>query len=48
MRWEVESAKANPRLVAWFAWIDAIPIEGNVEVSGSLDIQEPLKVEISP
>jgi hypothetical protein len=35
--------KANPRLIAWYAWIrPEIPIEGSV------DIQEPLKVEISP
>jgi low temperature requirement protein LtrA len=35
--------KANPRLIAWYAWISAeIPIEGSV------DIQEPLKVEIAP
>jgi hypothetical protein len=35
--------KANPRLIAWYAWISPeIPIEGSV------DIQEPLKVEIFP
>jgi NAD(P)-dependent dehydrogenase (short-subunit alcohol dehydrogenase family) len=34
--------KANPRLIAWYAWISPeIPIEGSV------DIQEPLKVEIA-
>jgi hypothetical protein len=32
--------KANPRLIAWIS--PEIPIEGSV------DIQEPLKVEISP
>jgi len=35
--------KANPRLIAWYAWIGPeIPIEGSV------DIQEPLKVEMAP
>ena len=35
--------KANPKLIAWYTWISPdIPIEGSV------DIQEPLKVEISP
>src|SRR5262249_35444018 len=35
--------KANPKLIAWYTWISPeIPIEGSV------DVQEPLKVEISP
>jgi hypothetical protein len=35
--------QANPRLIAWYAWIGPeIPIEGSV------DIQEPLKVEMAP
>src|SRR5262245_21449987 len=35
--------RANPKLIAWYTWVSPeIPIEGSV------DIQEPLKVEISP
>ena len=35
--------KANPKLIGWYAWISPeIPIEGSV------DIQEPLRVEIAP
>jgi hypothetical protein len=31
--------KANPRMVAWYSWINSIPIDGNVsaEVSGYVD-----------
>ena len=31
--------KANPRMVAWFSWINSIPIEGSfsAEVSGYVD-----------
>jgi hypothetical protein len=40
-RWD--TTEANPRLIAWYAWIGPeIPIEGSV------DIQEPLKVEMAP
>jgi hypothetical protein len=38
----------HPRSVVWHRWINAsIPIVGDVEVSGSVDVgNEPLKVEI--
>ena len=31
--------KANPRMVAWYSWINSIPIEGSVsaDVSGYVD-----------
>lgn len=31
--------KANPRMVAWYSWINSIPIDGNVsaDVSGYVD-----------
>jgi hypothetical protein len=35
--------KANPRLIAWYAWISP-----EIPIQGSVDIHEPLKVEISP
>ena len=38
--------KTNPRLVAWYSWIDTeIPISGDVEVSsGSVDVSESVEV----
>lgn len=39
--------KISPKSVAWYAWIEEIPITGSVEVSGgTVDVQEPLKVQI--
>jgi acid phosphatase len=41
--------KANPRLVAWYGWLDGkIPISGNVEVSRGVEVtNEPLQVEVT-
>jgi hypothetical protein len=38
--------KLSPKSVAWYTWIERVPISGDVEVTGSVDVQEPLKVQI--
>lgn len=39
--------KLSPKSVAWYTWMDEVPITGSVDVSGgTVDIQEPLKVRI--
>ena len=39
--------KISPKSVAWYAWVDqAIPIVGDVEVNGTVNVQEPLRVQI--
>jgi hypothetical protein len=38
--------KLSPRSVAWYDFIQEVPVTGNVEVTGTVDVQEPLKVQI--
>jgi len=38
----------RPRSVAWYSWLRDIPVNGTVDVSGSIatDVSEPLRVQI--
>jgi hypothetical protein len=38
----------RPRSIAWYTWLRDIPVNGSVDVSGSVatDVSEPLRVQI--
>jgi hypothetical protein len=38
----------RPRSIAWYTWLANMPVNGNVDVSGSIatDVSEPLRVQI--
>jgi hypothetical protein len=38
----------RPRSVAWYTWLANMPVNGSVDVSGSIatDVSEPLRVQI--
>jgi hypothetical protein len=38
--------KVSPRSVAWYDFIQEVPVTGSVDVSGTVDVQEPLRVQI--
>jgi hypothetical protein len=35
--------KVSPKLVAWYGWIQEVPVVGNVGVTGPVEIRQPLK-----
>jgi hypothetical protein len=38
--------KLSPSSVAWYDWIHEVPVAGSVEVTGAVDVQEPLRVTV--
>jgi hypothetical protein len=38
----------RPRSIAWYTWLANMPVNGSVDVSGSIatDVSEPLRVQI--
>ena len=39
--------KVSPKSVAWYSWIDEVPITGSVDISsGTVEVQEPLRVRV--
>ena len=35
--------KLSPKSVAWYTWIHEVPVAGNVNVTGPVDVRQPLK-----
>lgn len=35
--------KVRPTSVAWYGWIQEVPVGGNVSVTGPVEIRQPLK-----
>jgi hypothetical protein len=35
--------KLSPKSVAWYTWIQQVPVAGNVNVTGPVDLRQPLK-----
>ena len=35
--------KFSPKTVAWYGWIQEVPVAGNVSVTGPVEIRQPLK-----
>jgi hypothetical protein len=35
--------KLNPKSVAWYTWIQEVPVAGNVNVTGPVDVRQPSK-----
>ena len=38
--------KLSPKSVAWYDWIEEVPVTGNVDVTGTVEVQEPLRVTV--
>ena len=35
--------KLSPKSVAWYTWIHEVPVAGNVNVTGPVEVRQPLK-----
>jgi hypothetical protein len=35
--------KLSPKSVAWYGWIQEVPVAGNVNVTGPVEVRQPLK-----
>ena len=35
--------KMSPKSVAWYTWIQEVPVAGNVNVTGPVDVRQPSK-----
>jgi hypothetical protein len=35
--------KLSPKSVAWYTWIQEVPVAGRVNVNGPVDVRQPLK-----
>jgi hypothetical protein len=35
--------KLNPKSVAWYNWIQEVPVAGNVNVTGPVEVRQPLR-----
>jgi hypothetical protein len=35
--------KLSPKSVSWYTWIQQVPVAGNVNVTGPVDLRQPLK-----
>ena len=35
--------KLSPKYVAWYGWIQEVPVTGNVNVTGPVEVRQPLK-----
>ena len=35
--------KLSPKSVAWYSWIQEVPVAGRVNVNGPVDVRQPLK-----
>jgi hypothetical protein len=35
--------KLSPKSVAWYSWIQEVPVTGNVTVTGPVEVRQPLR-----
>jgi hypothetical protein len=39
--------KLSPKSFAWYTWIEEVPVTGAVDVAGTVDVQQPLRVKVA-